>query len=222
MSNKAKKTSRYNLNATQQLALALLLFVVSVAASRSADMHNWEVSLFSRIYNWPDLLLYPLFIVTQIGSIFFFGACLGILLLTRRYAVATKLLVAGSIAYLASGLAKSLWGRARPTEVIQGIINRDYTVFGPGFPSGHTALATATILVLAGFLPKKLRIFAFVLIILVGLSRIYLGIHAPLDILGGFAIGFGAVALVKHLQIKDIVETRVKKRAVKRKKLAGA
>lgn len=222
MSNKAKKTSRYNLNATQQLALALLLFVVSVAASRSADMHNWEVSLFSRIYNWPDLLLYPLFIVTQIGSIFFFGACLGILLLTRRYAVATKLLVAGSIAYLASGLAKSLWGRARPTEVIQGIINRDYTVFGPGFPSGHTALATATILVLAGLLPKKLRIFAFVLIILVGLSRIYLGIHAPLDILGGFAIGFGAVALVNHLQIKDIVETRVKKRAVKRKKLAGA
>lgn len=222
MPKQIKKSISHSLNSTQQLALALLIFVISVAASRSADMHNWEVSVFSRIYNWPDLLLYPLFIVTQIGSIFFFGACLGLLLLTKRYAMATKLLVAGSIAYLASGLAKSLWGRSRPTEVIQGVVNRDYTVFGPGFPSGHTALATATILVLAGFLPKKFRIFAFVLIVLVGLSRVYLGIHAPLDILGGFAIGFGAVALVNHLQIKDIVEAKVKKSTSKRRKPARA
>jgi len=64
------------------------------------------------------------------------------------------------------------------------------TARGPGFPSGHTQ-ATATFwFFLAGHRRNRwLLAFAFVMVVLVGLSRVWLGVHYPMDILGGLAVG---------------------------------
>src|SRR5690606_33841460 len=107
----------------------------------------------------------------------------------KKFSVVVRLLMTGLMAYLASGFAKDIWGRIRPNEFLPDVINRDYIVWGPGFPSGHVALATALALVVNDLLPKQLRWLTWFFIISVGLSRMYLGIHAPLDIVGGFAIG---------------------------------
>lgn len=62
---------------------------------------------------------------------------------------------------------------------------------GPGFPSGHTQSVTVT----AGYLVREIRrwrahLVAAVLVFLVALSRLYLGVHFPHDVLGGLALGY--------------------------------
>ncbi len=61
-----------------------------------------------------------------------------------------------------------------------------------GFPSGHTSLAVAFWATLALLFRKQwLSILAGCLILLIPLSRIYLGVHFLADVLGGYCIGFG-------------------------------
>lgn len=202
-----QKLRRYHwpkIHPTIQLGLALALFGISVWLSRGNDMHTWEIDLFLGIYNWPDVLRPLFFVMTQAGSIHMLAALLIIFLIKRQYHIVLRLLLTATLAYQLSGFAKDIWGRVRPHELLSGIYNLDYVVRGPGFPSGHTALATAMALVICRYLPRKWRWVVPVWIIGVGLSRLYLGVHAPLDILGGFAIGWIAYALFCHVRLQDI------------------
>lgn len=56
------------------------------------------------------------------------------------------------------------------------------------FPSGHTAAATVAAFLFGIAAPALMPIF-FSLAVLIGLSRMYLGVHYPSDILMGFALG---------------------------------
>ncbi len=56
------------------------------------------------------------------------------------------------------------------------------------FPSGHTAAATVAAFLFGIAVPALMPIF-FSLAVLIGLSRMYLGVHYPSDILMGFALG---------------------------------
>lgn len=61
---------------------------------------------------------------------------------------------------------------------------------GPGFPSGHTQATTTFWVYLAGLHRRRwLWIAAAAMMAAVGFSRIWLGVHFPLDILGGLAVG---------------------------------
>lgn len=176
-------------------------------------MSAWEISLFQSVYGLPDFLHPIFFVVTQFGSIYVLALLLVLYLVKRHYHIVLRLLLTGTLAYLISGVAKDLWGRARPTELLFNVVNLDYTVRGPGFPSGHMALATALAFTLGHYLPKKYHWVPIVWIIGVGLSRMYLGVHAPLDILGGFAIGWGAYALFRHVRLYDINFSRRRPKA---------
>lgn len=198
-----------------QLALALALFCISVLASRSAAMTSWEEHLFIHIYNWPAALHPIFFVITQLGSVHMLATLLFVYLLFRHYHTVLRLLLTGTLAYTLSGVAKDLWGRIRPHEHLADIVVLDYVVRGPGFPSGHMALATALGLTLMHYTPRKYRWLLICSILLVGISRIYLGVHAPLDILGGFAIGWACHALFRHVRLYDIA---FGKRAKKREK----
>ena len=56
------------------------------------------------------------------------------------------------------------------------------------FPSGHTATSFAAALVLARAVPRRAWLF-YVLAAAIGFSRIYVGVHYPLDVLGGALVG---------------------------------
>ena len=95
---------------------------------------------------------------------------------------------------LAEG-AKFLFDRARPfiwdTEVAPLI----KTPSSSSFPSGHSATAAAGALTLSAIYPA----FAPLLVsagLLVVLSRVYLGVHFPVDVLAGVAIGLATAGLV--------------------------
>jgi len=119
----------------------------------------------------------------------------------RRGALLVMITLIG--AGLIDGGLKLFFGRPRPVPFFE-----DYpspTSFS--FPSGHTLFATAFFGGLAVLLWPRLRspavrvlvcLAAFALILLIGVSRIYLGVHYPSDVLGGFAAGtvwVGAVAV---------------------------
>lgn len=200
----AAKTKKYRIDPTRQLLAAAGLFILAALLSRGADMTAWEQTLFKWLYHTPEFLQPAVFLVTQTGSVHFLGILLIVFLLLRRYQSMLRLLLTAALAYLATGLAKDLWGRLRPHELLD-LAYLDYTVRGPGFPSGHMALATALALTVARYLPHKFRWVIPVWIIGVGWSRIYLGLHAPLDIVGGFAIGWAAYALFCHVRIYNRV-----------------
>ncbi len=92
---------------------------------------------------------------------------------------------------ISNGL-KAFFNRARPDFA-------DVTrVFTASFPSGHAALSAVVFLTLGAMLAeaapeRRLKVFyltvAIVLTVVVGLSRIYLGVHYPTDVLAGWSIG---------------------------------
>jgi undecaprenyl-diphosphatase len=109
----------------------------------------------------------------------------------RRGALLTVVLLSG--AGLLNGLLKFSFARVRPTSYF------DYPLPGsPSFPSGHALYAASVFGGLAVLLTARMEnrllqflvwLIAVSLILLVGLSRVYLGVHYPSDVLAGYAIG---------------------------------
>ena len=76
------------------------------------------------------------------------------------------------------------------------------------FPSGHTCASFAVATVMLLTLPRKYGIPAVIFASLIAISRLYIGVHYPTDVLGGLIIGIGAAfiatAIVKKITKKDV------------------
>ncbi len=108
-----------------------------------------------------------------------------------------SIFLSGGLALLLSGITvqvlKHLFPRMRPSNLPDALVAPDERIFYNSFPSGHTATSFA----LACWLWLRLRhtryrwvgYLAWALAVLVGLSRIYRGVHYPLDVLVGALIG---------------------------------
>jgi undecaprenyl-diphosphatase len=124
---------------------------------------------------------------------------------TRRAALSTTLVVAGTVwasDLLATGL-KSLVDRPRPFETLTGADPLLGGTVGASFPSGHAATSFAGAVILA-FLVRRAVPVLLALAVLVSFSRVYVGVHYPLDLIGGALLGIAvaaaALALVKALR----------------------
>ncbi len=89
---------------------------------------------------------------------------------------------------LAGGL-KGVFARGRPYLTVPGTIVVDKTETGYSFPSGHS-FSVALLSTLVARKKDKLLFFFIPFSLLVGLSRIYLGVHFPADVAVGLALGF--------------------------------
>lgn len=116
--------------------------------------------------------------------------------------------------WLAVFLLKDVYARQRP-EIVAAMSD----TAGMSFPSGHAMVSAAlypTLAVLVASVVHRLRLklylvaFAAVLAIVVGLTRLYLGVHYPTDVLAGWALGFAWAALcgilARTLQRRRVVE----------------
>ena len=98
------------------------------------------------------------------------------------------ILIACIGAFVFSHIAKTYCDRPRPVMLIYDIRLPDCPRFMRSFPSGHTTTAFASALVLAAYMPR-LRWVLLAIAGLVGLSRVYLGVHFPYDVIYGAVLG---------------------------------
>ena len=104
-------------------------------------------------------------------------------LLLRRPQIFLWTLVADGVAELVADALKGVIPRARPH--LHPLVARPHT---HSFPSGHATTSFACATVLALLLPR-LRVPLFLLAAAIAWSRVYVGVHYPLDVVAGAALG---------------------------------
>jgi undecaprenyl-diphosphatase len=123
----------------------------------------------------------------------------GFLVMTRKGHAAAFVILSVGGGVLISETMKALYARARPD-----LVPHAAEVYSASFPSGHSMMSAVVYLTLGALVARSqanravkryIVTLAVILAILVGLSRIYLGVHWPTDVLAGWALG-GAWALV--------------------------
>lgn len=189
---------------TNKAQIAVTAFVVllasTVLAIQSPKNSELETAIGTWVYRWPEFLLAPMLVVTQLGNVIFALLLVAFLAALHKYRLALRLILTGSLAYISASVLKLIVHRPRPADQITDIISREGLTFGFGFPSGHTALAVALGLTLLSHIPSKYRWLVFALMAAVAISRLYLGVHAPLDIIGGAAIGVLAALSIRSIK----------------------
>jgi undecaprenyl-diphosphatase len=141
--------------------------------------------------------------VTALGSVavlsFMTLAVAGYLLIERRWRLTAMVIASCGGALLLNNLLKAMFERPRPD-----IVAHAAEVFSPSFPSSHAMMSAVVYLTLGALLARALprrhpKIYVLTLVVVttvcVGLSRIYLGVHWPSDVLAGWALG-GAWAIL--------------------------
>jgi undecaprenyl-diphosphatase len=141
----------------------------------------------------------------------------GYLLLARRYTFTILVLAATGGGLLLAGGLKLLFNRPRPPTEMHLV-----HVTTSSFPSGHSMLSAIVYLTLAAMLSRVLvqRRFRYYFVALatilsglIGLSRVYLGVHYPSDVLGGWLAGLAWATfcwlIARWLQKERRVESSV-------------
>ena len=129
-----------------------------------------------------------------------FLLALVLLLLRRTRRLGVVCMVSMVIGLIVTNLIIKNWvARIRPYEVIQGLECIVAKQWDFSFPSGHTTNSLACAWVLFRKAPKRWGVPALVLAILMALSRLYVGVHYPTDVLAGAAIGIFSACLAMWL-----------------------
>lgn len=187
------------------MAVCLFVFIQIAYAVSDGEIYSIdkEILLLFRNSDNPDLTLgseraqYIMRDITALGS----STILTIIVLFVVLYLAFKKEIRSIIFVLTAAIGggvlvqilKFLFARPRP-EIVPQLVSE----ISMSFPSGHSAMSAVVYLSLAVLISrietsKKMRVFfissALIITFIVGLSRIYLGVHYPTDVLAGWMIG---------------------------------
>jgi len=141
------------------------------------------------------------------GSLILIIVSLIIVLFTKNKKIALAIIINLIIAVLLNEILKFIFQRARPDQ-INWLVNE----IGYSFPSGHSAVSMAfygflIYLIYTNFTNQKYKwiliVILSIIIIFIGISRIYLGVHYLSDVLAGFL--FSIIYLIIYVYLYNKV-----------------
>jgi len=137
---------------------------------------------------WLDRVM---LLFTQIGSSFFILIVAAVLLLRKRYFYALELSLGALTLGLVVGLFKASIRRTRPFLKLRSIRIIGSRASGHSFPSGHTSQTFFMATLLLHYYQANLAVWILLYMVasLVGITRVYLGMHYPRDVLAGVMLG---------------------------------
>ena len=181
-------------------ASAGVLATSSAVASRGVP--GWEAEFFRALHDVPRSVDYLLWLPMQLGSAWAppIVALVG-WQVSRSWRPTAGALVTGWGGWWLAKTMKAGIERGRPAaELGDEAVRSTAVTEGLGFVSGHATVAFACAAVISPYLPRRWRTLAGGLAATVALSRVVVGAHLPLDVVGGAALGV-LLASLWHLAV---------------------
>ncbi|MDE0803363.1 MAG: phosphatase PAP2 family protein [Acidimicrobiales bacterium] len=172
-----------------------LTVAAGLVATRSLVLG--EVAVTETINSLPSLAIDGLEVVMQLGTrpAILLVAVVAVVVTPGDWRrIAFAVVVAGALSWLGSDLAKDIVERPRPGGFAADVDVRDHAT-GFGWPSTHTAIAAGS-LTAAALAGRRGVAPALVVAGTVGIARMAVGVHLPLDIVGGLALGVAIASAV--------------------------
>jgi membrane-associated phospholipid phosphatase len=190
------------------ITVGLVGVVVTASIAAAGPPRSAEVAVFRWFNDPPGAVGTVMSIVNPllrpVGLAVLIVAVVVLLALTRRdefWSLVTFAGAAGMLAYLIDNVVKLVVDRGRPPAYLSDVFFHGYPTDprGTGYPSSHTAVTVAVVVGAWPLLNRPWRVGGVVAAAAIGLNRMYVGAHFPLDVLGGAAVGLvagGTVLLV--------------------------
>jgi undecaprenyl-diphosphatase len=159
----------------------------------SESLHRWDQETLQAISESPFLTrLAPLFLAaTYLGDGYLWGGlALGLIFFGRPidHAYVLSAVAISAVNIVVFRVFKLLFRRERPTLVFFTLRSR--LIDSHSFPSGHATTTFGLVWIIVDAYPYlAVQLGAYLVAILIGLSRIYLKEHYPLDVIGGALLG---------------------------------
>jgi glycosyltransferase 2 family protein len=169
------------------------LLVTAIAVHRDR-VGRCEAVTFRAVNDLPSWLYPPAWVVMQLGTLGAAPAAAGVAWLAGDRELAGRLLASGAGTWALSKVFKQMVRRPRPEALLPGTRVRGREAAGLGYLSGHAGVAVALSSAAFPRLGTASRAVTLSAAPIVGLTRIYVGAHLPLDVAGGAALGFAIEA----------------------------
>jgi membrane-associated phospholipid phosphatase len=179
---------------------AIVATALAAWAVSPGTVGGLERSVFRFVNGWPDAWRPVLWVFQLLGLLGMPLLVAVVALVLRRWRLALALALLPLVKLVVEkDVLKALVRRERPGTTIPGAVLRHVPSAGPSFPSGHAIIAFGIAVLLLPYLRRRWQIVVVVLAVLNSVARVYLGGHAPLDVIGGAAAGIAVGALLSLL-----------------------
>lgn len=144
---------------------------------------------------WLDQIMLTLSVLGEAGTLWLMIAVVAVVRHPRLAPQLWQVALAILLAYLVVDIGlKPLIARARPFDALPDVHVVGWRPVTYSFPSGHSASAVAGAFVVTLMLPE-LHVLLWILAFGIAFSRVYLGVHYPIDVAGGALVGW-AIGIV--------------------------
>lgn len=189
------------------LTIGGVLILTSWLGAKDGDIVGTELEIF-RLFNSIGGICGILFLaITQVGSYVFVWLITLLMVMLKKYWLGGQIFIAATLSWLGASFVKNLALRPRPYVLLENVTVTETKDYLMGYPSGHAAVAMGLVTVIMLNYKTANKYWFLAGVLLVGVSRMVVGVHAPYDIIGGVGIGLiggAATNLVVHLLAPNI------------------